>query len=120
MGETTMRIRGVDGSRINVNLNGITLNEAESQSVFWYNLPNLGGMVQSMQIQRGIGASTGGTASHSCGTGLTTDANGNFGVNPIFRDEANGDYTLKGSSPCVDAGEEKSWHFWRERPRPRR
>ena len=53
---------------------------------------------------------TGGTASHSCGTGLTTDANGNFGVNPIFRDEANGDYTLKGSSPCVDAGEEKAWH----------
>ena len=52
----------------------------------------------------------GGTASHSCGTGLTTDANGNFGVNPIFRDEANGDYTLKGSSPCVDAGEEKAWH----------
>ena len=53
---------------------------------------------------------TGGTASHSCGTGLTTDANGNFGVNPIFRDEANGDYTLKGSSPCVDAGETRGWH----------
>lgn len=72
MGETTMRIRGVDGSRINVNLNGITLNEAESQSVFWYNLPNLGGMVQSMQIQRGIGASTGGTASQGAAINLQT------------------------------------------------
>lgn len=72
MGETTMRIRGVDGSRINVNINGITLNDAESQSVFWYNTPNLGGMAQSMQIQRGIGASTGGTASQGAAINLQT------------------------------------------------
>lgn len=62
MGETSMRIRGVDATRINVNINGITLNDAESQSVFWYNVPNLGGMSQNIQIQRGVGASTGGTA----------------------------------------------------------
>lgn len=62
MGETSMRIRGVDATRINVNINGITLNDAESQGVFWYNVPNLGGMSQNIQIQRGIGASTGGTA----------------------------------------------------------
>ncbi|MCR4659508.1 MAG: TonB-dependent receptor plug domain-containing protein [Bacteroidales bacterium] len=63
LGEHNMRIRGVDASRINVNINGITLNDAESQEVFWYNIPNLGGMAQSLQLQRGIGASIGGSAS---------------------------------------------------------
>ena len=63
VGATSFRIRGVDATRINVNINGITLNDPESQSVFWYNIPNLGGMAQNIQIQRGIGASSGGTAS---------------------------------------------------------
>jgi iron complex outermembrane receptor protein len=61
VGVTSLRIRGVDASRINVNINGITLNDPESQTVFWYNIPNIGGMTQSMQIQRGVGASTGGS-----------------------------------------------------------
>lgn len=60
-GETKISIRGVSASRINVNFNGITLNDAESQEVFWYNIPNLGGMAQSLQVQRGVGASTGGS-----------------------------------------------------------
>ncbi len=63
VGATSFRIRGVDATRINVNINGITLNDPESQAVFWYNIPNLGGMAQSVQLQRGIGASTGGSAS---------------------------------------------------------
>lgn len=62
LGETSMRIRGVDATRINVNINGIMLNDPESQSVFWYNVPNLGGMAQSIQIQRGVGASNGGSS----------------------------------------------------------
>lgn len=62
LGETNMRIRGIDATRINVNINGITLNDPESQSVFWYNVPNLGGMAQSIQIQRGVGASNGGSS----------------------------------------------------------
>ena len=62
VGVTNMRIRGVDATRINVNINGIPLNDAESQSVYWYNIPNLGGMSQSVQLQRGVGASNGGSA----------------------------------------------------------
>ena len=62
VGVASMRIRGVDASRINVNINGVTLNDAESQSVYWYNIPNLGGMSQSVQLQRGVGASNGGSA----------------------------------------------------------
>ena len=72
LSEQNMRIRGVDASRINVNINGITLNDPESQEVFWYNIPNLGGMAQSVQLQRGIGASTGGSASFGGALNLQT------------------------------------------------
>ena len=71
-GETKISIRGVSASRINVNLNGITLNDAESQEVFWYNIPNLGGMAQSLQIQRGVGASTGGSPAFGAAMNLQT------------------------------------------------
>lgn len=71
-GETKISIRGVNASRINVNINGITLNDPESQEVFWYNIPNLGGMAQSLQIQRGVAASTGGTPSFGAAVNLQT------------------------------------------------
>lgn len=72
VGSSTIRIRGVDGSRINVNINGITLNDPESQEVFWYNIPNLGGMAQSMQIQRGVGASNGGSPAFGAAINMQT------------------------------------------------
>ena len=72
VGATYIRIRGVDASRINVNINGITLNDPESQSVFWYNIPNFGGMAQSMQIQRGLGASTGGSPAFGAAINMQT------------------------------------------------
>ena len=72
VGATSIRIRGVDASRINVNINGITLNDPESQSVFWANIPNLGGMAQSLQIQRGVGASTGGSPAFGAAINMQT------------------------------------------------
>lgn len=72
VGATSFRIRGVDATRINVNINGITLNDPESQAVFWYNIPNLGGMAQSIQLQRGVGASNGGSASFGGAMNLQT------------------------------------------------
>ena len=72
VGATSMRIRGVDATRINVNINGITLNDPESQSVFWYNIPNLGGMAHKIQLQRGVGASYGGSASFGGAMNLQT------------------------------------------------
>ena len=72
VGATALRIRGVDASRINVNINGITLNDPESQAVYWYNIPNLGGMAQSLQIQRGVGASTGGSPAFGAAINLQT------------------------------------------------
>lgn len=58
VGYTGIRIRGVDPTRINVTLNGIPLNDAESQGVFWVNLPDLASSTSSIQVQRGVGTST--------------------------------------------------------------
>ncbi|MFH5884177.1 TonB-dependent receptor [Halalkalibaculum sp. DA3122] len=58
IGYTGLRIRGVDPTRINVTINGIPLNDAESHGVFWVDLPDLASSVENIQIQRGVGTST--------------------------------------------------------------
>ncbi len=60
VGYTAMRIRGSDPTRINVSINGIPLNDAESQGVFWVNLPDLAASAAEIQVQRGVGGSTNG------------------------------------------------------------
>lgn len=62
IGYTGLRIRGSDATRVNVTLNGIPVNDAESQGVFWVNTPDLVSSLSSVQIQRGIGASTNGSS----------------------------------------------------------
>ncbi|MCL2502367.1 MAG: Plug domain-containing protein, partial [Bacteroidales bacterium] len=57
VGNSYLRIRGSDASRIGVTLNGIPLNDSESQAVFWVNLPALTGFLERVQVQRGIGSS---------------------------------------------------------------
>ena len=61
IGYTSFRIRGTDGSRINVTVDGIPLNDAESQQVFWVDLPDLGSSVDNIQVQRGVGTSSNGS-----------------------------------------------------------
>lgn len=56
VGYTGIRIRGTDGTRINVTLNGVPVKEAESHGVFFVDLPDLASSVQSIQVQRGAGA----------------------------------------------------------------
>ena len=41
VGYTGLRIRGSDPTQVNVTINGIPFNDAESQGVFWVNLPDL-------------------------------------------------------------------------------
>lgn len=60
VGYTGLRIRGTDPTRINVTINGIPLNDAESQGVFWVDLPDLASSVEDIQVQRGVGTSTNG------------------------------------------------------------
>ena len=60
IGYTGLRIRGADGTRINVNINGVPINDAESHGVFWVNMPDLASSTSSVQVQRGVGSSTNG------------------------------------------------------------
>lgn len=72
VGNTSFRIRGTDANRINVTLNGMPLNNPESQEVYWVNLPDLSNSLQSIQVQRGVGTSTNGTASFGASISMQT------------------------------------------------
>ncbi len=72
VGNTSLRIRGTDATRINVTLNGMPLNNPESQEVFWVNLPDLSSSLQSIQVQRGVGTSTNGSAAFGASMSLKT------------------------------------------------
>jgi iron complex outermembrane receptor protein len=63
-GYTTFRLRGIDQTRINMTLNGVPLNEPEDQGVYFSNYPNFALNIKSLQIQRGVGTSSNGTASY--------------------------------------------------------
>ena len=77
VGYTGMRIRGTDGNRINVTLDGIPLNDAESQQVFWVDLPDIASSVDNIQIQRGAGTSSNGSGAFGATISLETANPGN-------------------------------------------
>ncbi|MEE1946290.1 TonB-dependent receptor [Pedobacter sp. KR3-3] len=72
VGYTGIRIRGSDATRINVTLNGIPLNDAESQGSFFINLPDLASSVDNIQIQRGVGTSTNGAGAFGASLNIQT------------------------------------------------
>ncbi|MFN3952588.1 MAG: TonB-dependent receptor [Thermaurantimonas sp.] len=73
IGYTGLRIRGSDPTRINVTINGVTINDAESQGVFWVNMPDLVSSAQSVQIQRGVGTSVNGPGAFGASINIETD-----------------------------------------------
>lgn len=79
IGYTTLRIRGTDGTRINVTANGIPINDAESHTVFWVNLPDFASSVKDLQVQRGAGTSTNGAGAFGGSINMQT---GDFSLKP--------------------------------------
>ena len=73
VGYTGIRIRGTDATRINVTLNGIPFNDAESQGTFFVNLPDFTSSVNSIQVQRGVGTSSNGTGAFGATINLSTN-----------------------------------------------
>ncbi|WP_394748436.1 TonB-dependent receptor [Spongiimicrobium salis] len=73
IGYTDIRIRGADNSRINVTLNGIPYNDADSQATFWVNLQDFASSVESIQVQRGVGTSTNGAGAFGASINVLTD-----------------------------------------------
>jgi iron complex outermembrane receptor protein len=72
IGYTSLRIRGTDGSRINVTIDGIPLNDPESQQVFWVDLPDLASSVENIQVQRGVGTSSNGAGAFGATISIQT------------------------------------------------
>lgn len=70
MGYSELRIRGTDMTRINITINGIPLNDPESQNVFWVDLPDFAASTDNVQIQRGVGTSANGAASFGASINL--------------------------------------------------
>ncbi|PWJ54735.1 iron complex outermembrane receptor protein [Dyadobacter jejuensis] len=74
VGYTGIRIRGSDATRINVTVNGIPYNDAESQGVYWVNMPDFASSVSSIQIQRGVGTSTNGAGAFGATVNVNTNS----------------------------------------------
>jgi len=72
IGYAGIRIRGTDATRINVTMNGVPLNDAESQGVWWVNMPALSQGLNSIQISRGIGSSANGAGAFGGNVSLET------------------------------------------------
>ncbi|MBC7850059.1 MAG: TonB-dependent receptor [Chitinophagaceae bacterium] len=73
IGYTAMRIRGTDATRTNMTINGIPYNDAESQGLFFVNLPDLASSVNSIQIQRGVGTSSNGAGAFGASINFSTN-----------------------------------------------
>ena len=73
VGYTGIHIRGTDASRINVTLNGIPYNDAESQGTFFVDLPDVASSLNSIQIQRGVGTSSNGAGAFGATINLSTN-----------------------------------------------
>ena len=74
IGYTYLRVRGSDATRVNVTINGIPYNDAESQGTFWVNLGDFASSVESLQLQRGVGTSTNGSEAFGASLNILTDA----------------------------------------------
>ena len=74
IGYTGIRVRGSDATRVNVTINGIPYNDAESQGTFWVNMPDFASSTENLQLQRGVGTSTNGAGAFGASLNLLTDA----------------------------------------------
>ncbi len=73
VGYTNFRIRGTDLNRINITVNDIPLNDAESHGVWFVNMPDFIESTNSIQVQRGVGTSTNGAAAFGASINLQTN-----------------------------------------------
>lgn len=100
LGYSKLSVRGCSGSQINVTLNGITLNDSESQEVFWVNIPALTGILSSVQLQRGLGTTANGAGAFGASINMNTSS---VGALPFAHvDVARGSYGTM--STLVSAG----------------
>lgn len=73
IGYTGIRLRGTDPTRINITINDIPFNDAESQQVYWVDIPDIASSTGNIQIQRGVGPSTNGAGAFGGTINLETN-----------------------------------------------
>lgn len=74
IGYSSIRVRGTDGSRINITANGVPINDSESHNVYWVNMPDLASSLRDIQVQRGAGTSTNGAGAFGASINMLTEA----------------------------------------------
>jgi iron complex outermembrane receptor protein len=74
IGYTYMSVRGSNGEKINVTINGIPYNDPESHGTFWVNLSDFASSTENLQLQRGVGTSTNGSGAFGASLNILTDA----------------------------------------------
>ncbi len=119
IGYTGIRIRGTDPTRTNLTINGIPLNDAESQGTFTVNIPDFASSVENIQIQRGVGTSTNGAGAFGASINIQTDempdtayaevniAHGSFDAQNIFHKNEIEKYTAKVNTGLIN----NHWNF---------
>jgi len=105
VGYTGIRVRGSDATRVNITINGIPYNDAESHGTFWVNMPDFASSVESMQLQRGVGTSTNGAGAFGASLNLLTEnyATKSFGeISNSFGSFNTRKSTIKFSTGLID------------------
>lgn len=104
MGYTSMRLRGIAQSQINVTFNGVPVNDSESHGVFWVDFPDVASSTDGILIQRGVGTSSNGAAAFGGSVNLETNnsedneyvdlmaAMGSFNTQKYMIDAGSGDF----------------------------
>lgn len=87
VGYTSLRIRGVDATRINVMMGGVPINDSESQGVFWVNMPDLSSSLGEIQVQRGVGTSSNGAAAFGASVNMQSE---HLSLSPYLRTSLSG------------------------------
>ena len=112
IGYTSLRVRGTDGSRVNITANGVPVNDSESHNVYWVNMPDLASSVKDIQIQRGAGTSTNGAGAFGASINLLTSSpsyepyaelNGSYGMYNTHKETLKLGTGLLGNHWAVDA-----------------
>ncbi len=100
IGYSGIRVRGSDATRTNITINGVPINDAESQGTFWVNMPDLSSSIGSLSLTKGAGLSTHGAGAFGATLAIGTETNSN---DPYYQiDQSLGSFgtirtTLKGA-----------------------
>ena len=106
IGYTALRVRGSDPTRVNITVNGVPMNDAESSSLYWVNMADFASNIESAQLQRGVGTSTNGAGAFGATLNMQTS---NIGPEPYTRmDFSAGSYGTHKESLSFSTGLSKA------------